>query len=210
MRRHWMQTVAVAAVLAVGPGAYGESQPAESCDSETEEQCPDWEAVKREGSEAIGALGDAARGTVEKVWSATKRHSKDAVSAGREVTGDALDVVRHATGDAVDAVRDTSGEAVDAVRDGSAGAVASTRRGAEQVLRRTKEGSKRLVERATPAAGEAVDQAGREGAKIWDAARNAGRSLWQNLTASSGGGECDATDEACETADTASGTDSER
>ena len=188
MRRHWMQTVAVVAVLAMGSGAYGESQPTERCDSETEERCPDWEAVKREGSEAIGALGAAARGTVEKVWSATKKHSKDAVSA----------------------VRDTSGETADAVRESSAGAVASTRRGAEQVLQQTKEGSKRLVERATPAAGEAVDKAGREGRKIWNAARDAGSKFWQSVTASSGGEECDATDDECETAGTAGETDSER
>ena len=107
---------------------------------------------------------------MNKLWSATKERSGDAVDAARDVAGDA-----------VDAARDAAGDALDKVRDGSAAAVDSTRRGAENAWEETREGSKRFLEAAKPKAGEVVGHAAEEGKEVLDEAREKGRELWRKV-----------------------------
>ena len=198
---------AAAAFLAAAPCTYGDTGNPESaeCVGSTEStECleasdsgTNWEEVKREGGEAVGALKDAAGDAVKELWSATKERSEGAVDAARDATGEAVGAARDATGEAVEAARETTGGAVEAARDatgdtldkvreGTAAAVDSTRRGAEHVWQETREGSKRLLEAAKPKAAEVVDHAAQEGKEVLDAAREKGSELWRKLAGEEG------------------------
>ena len=198
MSQHRLKVFAAAAFLAAAPCAHGDTGNPEPVDraectgAAESAECPeasdsgtDWEKVKREGGEAIGALKDAAGGAVKKLWSATKR-SEGAVDAGRDATGDAMDASRETTGGAVESARDATGDALDKVREGTAAVLDSTRRGAEHVWDETREGSKRLLEAAKPKAAEVVDQATQEGKEVLDAAREKGGELWRKLAGEEG------------------------